>query len=123
MPPPISQAEISQLQVRLSGAHVQRYPLSNTRDDLSAARTRKLAEINDVRLEIRRASYEARYAREHNFANAQRLNERLVAELEERMAHLSREAQELAARIENTNRIIREVDQEINRLSRMLNLI
>lgn len=38
------------------------------------------------------------------------------------MAHLAREQAELAARIEETTRTIRGVDQEINAISRMLNL-
>lgn len=123
MPPPTTQAEINRVQVRLRGAYVQRYPLSNTLTDLNVALARKAAEINNVRLEIRRVAYEVRYAHEHNLGNAQRLNERLVAEMEGRMAHLAREQAELVAKMEYTTRTIRGVDQKINAISRMLNLI
>lgn len=118
MPPPAAQSP----QVRLSGAYVRRYPLENSLHDLRAAQARITAEVSNLRLEIRNAAYEAQYALDHNYMNAHRLQKGIIAELNGRMAPLTREWEELAVRIENVTRDLREVDQEINGLSRMLNL-
>lgn len=122
MPPPATQTEIDRLHVRLSGAHVRRYPLANTLNDLRTEHARKTAEISNLRLEIRQAAQEAQYALDHHHVDARRMKEGVIAELEGRMARLAREWEELSVRIENVSRDLRELDQEITGLARMLNL-
>lgn len=121
MPPPSTQ-EISRLHVRLVVAQNRRNPLVNTLNHLRSEQARKNAEVTNLRCQIRQTAQEAQYALKNNLAQERMFKESLIVELDWRVARSTREWEELGVRIENTNKDLRELDQEISGLANMLNV-
>lgn len=122
MPPPPSTQEIGRLQVRLTVAQNRRNPLTNTLNHLRSEQVRKNTEITNLRSQIRETAQEAQYALQNNLTAERRRTESLIAELDWLVARTTREWEELTVRIENTDKDLRELDQEISGLTNMLNI-
>lgn len=121
MPPPSTQ-DVRLTQARLTVAQNRRNPLNNTLNHLRSEQSRKNGEISNLRGQIRYTAQEAQKAIQNNLVEERRRNETRITEMNWGVSRLTREWEELGVRIENVNKDIRELDQEISGLENMLNV-
>lgn len=122
MPPaPPSTQDIRLTRVRLSVAQNKRNPLNKTLNHLRSEQSRKNAEISNLRSQIRQTAQEAQHAIKNNLVEERKRSESRITELDWRVSCLNCEWEDLGVRIENLNKDIRDLDQEITGLTNMLN--
>lgn len=116
--PPQSSQEIGRLRVRLTVAENKRNPMMGTINHLRSEQAIRSGQITSFRTQIRQKALEAEYAVKVEDRNRK---EGLIAEMDWQVSRLSSEWEELGVRIENTEKDLRDLDQEISGLSRLLN--
>lgn len=118
---PPSTQDIRLTRVRLSVAQNKQNPLNNTLNHLKSEQHRKNAEISNLRSQIRQTAQEAQLAIENNLVEERKRSESRITELDWRVSLLNSEWEDFGVRIENVNKDIRELDQEITGLTKILN--
>lgn len=116
--PPQSSQEIGRLRVRLTVAENKRNPMMGTINYLRTEQHKISGEITNLRTQIRKKTQEAE--------DALRVEDRmrkqgLIADMEWRVTRLSDTWEEIGVRIENMEKDMRDLDQEVSGLTRLLN--
>lgn len=116
--PSQSSQEIGRLRVRLTVAENKRNPMMGIINHLRSEQAIRSGQITNFRTQIRQKALEAEYAVKVEDRNRK---EGLIAEMDWQVSRLSREWEDLGVRIENTEKDLRDLDQEISGLSKLLN--
>lgn len=116
--PPQSSQEIGRLRVRLTVAENRRNPIMGTINHLRTEQHRKSGEITNLRTQIRQKAQEAEVALR---VEDRTRKEGLITEMDWQVSRLSSEWEELGVRIDNMEKDLRDLDQEISGLTRLLN--